>query len=512
MVDMTKRTSYVAATALTIAAVSVGSHLVQGADAGDETVFVPITPCRLVDTRPGDLNTGPRSGKLGANETVAFNALGTGDSGSPCDIPSTATAIATNTVAIAPTARSFLTLYPGGVANPGTANLNFVAGQAPTPNAAIAPLAGDGTFNVFNAFGDVHLVIDVNGYFQPSSNVGAPGAVGPAGPAGPNGAAGTAGTNGANGTDGKDGAPNRLTDEQIARHAWFDDPGAPATVPLGGTALGSTGIATDGTSIYATNLVAGSVSVVNPDTNAIVATIPTLGAPIGIAFNGTYMFVANSGSDSVTVIDPTTNAVVGAPISLGAGANPFGIVAAGGSVYTANRGNGTMSVIDASSLTFTTNVSVGPEPYDIEFDGKHLHISRGSVANGFVVTIDPADNSRVGSTIATGDQSQGMAFTGQHLFVVNAAGESLSRIDPVGRTVLNTYMLSFKPTDITYDGRFLYLVDNAGGVVNIWDPQTGFTVSKPMPAGPNPARIIFDGTNLWVTNFTGNSVTKLLPY
>lgn len=145
---------------------SVRSHLVQGADSTDETVFVPITPCRLVDTRPGDLNIGPRDGKIGADESVLFTAWGSGDAGSICDIPESATAIATNAVAISPTERSVLTLYPGGVDKPGTANLNFVAGQAPTPNAANAPLGADGTFNVFNAFGVVHLVIDVNGHFS----------------------------------------------------------------------------------------------------------------------------------------------------------------------------------------------------------------------------------------------------------------------------------------------------------------------------------------------------------
>lgn len=170
--------------------VGFGAQLVSGADSADETVFVPVTPCRLVDTRPGDDNVGPRNTRIGPDESVVFNAHGTGDADSTCDIPTTATAIAANAVAIAPTARGFLTLFPGDVPNPGTANLNFVAGQAPTPNAAVVPLAADGSFTAFNAFGDVHLVIDVNGYYQPSSSIGG---VGPAGPAGPEGPVGPAG-------------------------------------------------------------------------------------------------------------------------------------------------------------------------------------------------------------------------------------------------------------------------------------------------------------------------------
>ena len=160
-----------------------------------ETAFVPITPCRLVDTRAVDeLNTGPRNTPIGAGETVRFNAHDGADTNSPCAIPSSATAVASNAVAIAPTARSFLTLFPGDVDNPGTANLNFVAGQAPTPNAANIPLAADGSFKVFNAFGTVDVVIDINGYFQPISAT--PGPAGPPGEPGPEGDTGPPGERG----------------------------------------------------------------------------------------------------------------------------------------------------------------------------------------------------------------------------------------------------------------------------------------------------------------------------
>lgn len=179
-----------AAVALAATGTLVGTQFASGAPDGTETVFVPITPCRLVDTRPNTatspaINVGPRNTKLGADEAASFTAWGTGDGNSPCEVPATAVAIATNTVAVSPSARSFMTLYPADVANPGTANLNYIAGQAPTPNAANIPLSPTGTFSVFNAFGTVHVVIDVNGYYQPSSAVGG---TGPAGPAGPSGA------------------------------------------------------------------------------------------------------------------------------------------------------------------------------------------------------------------------------------------------------------------------------------------------------------------------------------
>lgn len=198
-----KPTTFIVAAIVALGGAIGGHRVVTGQTSATEAVFVPITPCRLIDTRSGPaLNTGPRMTPIGDNEVVQFNAHDGTDANSPCAIPTTATAIATNTVAVNPSAAGFLTLYPGDVANPGTANLNFVAGQAPTPNAAIVPLALAGTFNVFNAFGTVDVVIDVNGYYRASSNIGR---VGPAGPAGVPGQAGPTGPSGATGATGATG-------------------------------------------------------------------------------------------------------------------------------------------------------------------------------------------------------------------------------------------------------------------------------------------------------------------
>ncbi len=151
-----------------------GAQLVSGQTAPVENVFVPISPCRLLDTRPEpDINLGPRAVPIGAGETVRFGAHDGNDDDSSCEVPASATAIEANVVAARPTEGGFLTLFPGDVENPGTASLNFVAGQAPTPNSITIPLAADGTFNVFNAFGDTDVIIDLAGYHQPSSTTDA---------------------------------------------------------------------------------------------------------------------------------------------------------------------------------------------------------------------------------------------------------------------------------------------------------------------------------------------------
>lgn len=156
-------------TALTaLALVLAGSGVLTASAApissGVRPVYVPITPCRLLDTRPGADSVGTRTGALTAGET--FVTDGRGKVGA-CDIPADAVALGLNVAIIAPTADSYLTVFPADAAKrPVAANLNWVAGQAPTPNAVTARLAADGKIAFYNLAGTVHLAVDVQGYYQ----------------------------------------------------------------------------------------------------------------------------------------------------------------------------------------------------------------------------------------------------------------------------------------------------------------------------------------------------------
>ncbi|MGZ4725567.1 MAG: hypothetical protein ACXV8L_15280 [Ilumatobacteraceae bacterium] len=140
---------------------------------GPPSSFVPITPCRLVDTRPGDDHVGARPTAIGANEVVTLAVWGTnGD----CTIPTTATGIATNTTAVNPTAGSFLTVYPADASpRPKASNLDYVAGSPPTPNQVTVGLSAAGAIDVYNLAGTVDVIVDIVGYYKPASGAGASG-------------------------------------------------------------------------------------------------------------------------------------------------------------------------------------------------------------------------------------------------------------------------------------------------------------------------------------------------
>jgi hypothetical protein len=164
VVTVGRRSRWVAVGA--VVAFTFGSGGLLGASAstasGERDVFVPIAPCRLFDTRPAPDNVGTRIGPLGPGE--AFTAVVRGTNGN-CTIPADALGVSMNVTIIQPSAASFLSVYPSDVGRPSTANLNWVPGQAPTPNAVVTRLSADGRVAFYNLAGSVHVAADVNGYY-----------------------------------------------------------------------------------------------------------------------------------------------------------------------------------------------------------------------------------------------------------------------------------------------------------------------------------------------------------
>ncbi|BAN03794.1 hypothetical protein [Ilumatobacter coccineus] len=161
----TKWAALGAAVAVTLGAAGIGGLGIVSAEvsSGDRPVFVPITPCRLVDTRPAPLNTGVQPAPLGPTDTYVIQVRGNTDP-CPATIPSDAVGLAMNVTALRATQQTFLTFWGDG-ANPGTANLNPSPGQPPTPNSVNTPLGSNGSFQMYNDAGTVEVVIDVNGYY-----------------------------------------------------------------------------------------------------------------------------------------------------------------------------------------------------------------------------------------------------------------------------------------------------------------------------------------------------------
>ncbi len=122
--------------------------------------FVPVTPCRVADTRNP---AGPFGGPfLGGNTTRAFTIPD-----SACGIPSTALAYSVNVTVVPKAKLAFLTMYPCGQDLPATSTLNS-DGRIKAA-AAIVPAGANGAACAFTT-DDTEFILDINGYFVPGAS------------------------------------------------------------------------------------------------------------------------------------------------------------------------------------------------------------------------------------------------------------------------------------------------------------------------------------------------------
>jgi hypothetical protein len=124
------------------------------------TAFYTVVPCRLLDTRA---TQGPYGGPaLPAGADRVVTAAGR------CGIPAGAKAVSLNVTAVAPGAGGNLRFFPGDGTAPDASALNFDAGRTRGNNAVVMlASSGSGALGVRNSCtANVHVVIDVNGYFR----------------------------------------------------------------------------------------------------------------------------------------------------------------------------------------------------------------------------------------------------------------------------------------------------------------------------------------------------------
>jgi len=133
-----------------------------------EARFVPISPCRIVDTRGGTgVNQGPIAASQTRNFAVTNAALiaGQGGKAGGCGILPGAGSIAAVVTAVSPVHAGYLRAWPGGQAEPAATVLNYATFS--TGTGVTLSINSDATteLSVKNYGGPTQLVIDVTGYY-----------------------------------------------------------------------------------------------------------------------------------------------------------------------------------------------------------------------------------------------------------------------------------------------------------------------------------------------------------
>ncbi len=119
--------------------------------------FVPVTPCRLVDTRQ---TGGPIQGGTSRNFTIP--QLGN------CGIPTSAASYSLNATVVPHGVLGYLTIWPEGEIQPYVSTMNSYDGSTKA-NAAIVPAGTSGAVSVYVS-NTTDVVLDIDGYFAPATS------------------------------------------------------------------------------------------------------------------------------------------------------------------------------------------------------------------------------------------------------------------------------------------------------------------------------------------------------
>lgn len=128
-----------------------------------QSSFVPISPVRILDTRPAPENVGGFVGPLAADQIHTFQVTGV------AGVPANASAVVMNVTVVGTSSASFLTVYPTGSTRPLVSNLNWAAGDT-APNLVNVKIGAGGQVTVYNHVGNTNVIADIAGYYVPGND------------------------------------------------------------------------------------------------------------------------------------------------------------------------------------------------------------------------------------------------------------------------------------------------------------------------------------------------------
>jgi len=282
-------------------------------------------------------------------------------------------------------------------------------------------------------------------------------------------------------------------------------------------ALGSgsdpSAVAVYGNRTYVANATAGTVKVLNTDTNQVVASIPVQTSPAAVAVSpdGKSVWVANSGSKTVQRIESQSNTVVA---TVTVGTTPTALAVTGDSVWVANAGSNYVSRISTATNKVVATTTVGSAPSAIAVSGDQVYVAN---KNGNSISVISAATNRVVSTKSLGTAPNGLTVAGGKLYVTQ---QTLNRVLVLNSSTLAqvaTISLGAVPTSITTspDGSLAY-VTTSNHRISVLNTQTNTVASTTVlssAAGTGGHAVAVDSSatngKVYISDAVDNSVRVL---
>lgn len=267
--------------------------------------------------------------------------------------------------------------------------------------------------------------------------------------------------------------------------------------------------------LYVANRSGNSITVVRPDTGAVVTTLATSLNPRSICYcpSNDRIYHTAEGANAIRVINPNTNTLAG---SISVGTSPRGIVycPSNDRLYVANQSSNNISVVDPGTNTVVTTIAGTSVFNDIVYvptTDRIIYASAGSV----IREINPATNTVVTTSGGLGQNVEGrMAYCpiNNRVYCGGASGSTgLVVYNPVTHALTATITMGATGVEgVCYcpTTNRIYVCPVNGSQVQLVNPLTNSIVANVTGySAPKAAWYVPSTDNVWTSDDTGGTDT-----
>jgi gliding motility-associated-like protein len=250
---------------------------------------------------------------------------------------------------------------------------------------------------------------------------------------------------------------------------------------------------------YVANKGDGTISVIDVQSNTLVAIIPVDSSPqiMLISDDGSTLYVALPAISEVAVISTGTNKVL-ANIKLGYTSVAGMAFSADGSELNVLSFDGAVRIVSLATYAVIATVDLPlPPAYPpgtiISPDGSRVYSWDGNT--GFFYIYNAITNAYLGNT-GIGSTSQGLVLSpdGHTIYTTNVKGNNVTVIDAATNNIIITIGVGGSPQglNLSPDGSTLYVTNGADNTVSVINTGTN-AVIKTLNVGHFPAAVVTTG-------------------
>jgi YVTN family beta-propeller protein len=280
------------------------------------------------------------------------------------------------------------------------------------------------------------------------------------------------------------------------------------------------------TRVYVTNSKGDDVTVIDPASMKVVASIQVGANPHGIVLSPDRrtLYISVEGTDELIAVDTATNQVT-ARTKVGRAPNEVSITRDGRKVFVPLRNDSAIDVVDTTTMKVIDRLKAPAWPHNtyVSDDGRHLYL--GSMAGSRITIYDTATHKQI-NEIAPGDwvrpialrRDEKLAYVALsklHGFVVVdlKEGKTIRRVElpalPPG-SVIPPYDTLTHGLALTPDERELYVTSMAGKAIYAFSvPDLKQLAKVDVGRVPNWITITPDGRQVWVSNQLDDTVSAI---